>query len=105
LNDRFPLTVVTDRDLLLALCQRGVAADQLRIADLGGRQPITCAPDLPLAEAAARMRRNRVRRLLVVDEYQRLLGVLALADLARACVDDHSLSRAELAAVLEGLCR
>lgn len=104
-EDRAPLGVVTDRDLLLALCRRGIAPGELRLGDLLGRQPVTCSPELPLARAAARMRRSRIRRLLVVDDAQQLVGVLALADLARACLTDDALQRADLAEVLEGLCR
>lgn len=104
-DDRAVLGVVTDRDLFLALCRQGCAPGELVLGAVKTRQPITCTPDATLNEAAAKMRRNKIRRLLVTDEGGRLVGVLSLADLARACLEEQSLSDSELAEVLEALSR
>lgn len=104
-DDATLLGVVTDRDLFLALCRRGCAPGELVLESCLTRHPVTCAPQMPVTEAAARMRRNRVRRLPVCDPEGRLVGVLSLADLARASVESHTLSKADLAEVLEALSR
>ena len=65
------------------------------------RNPVTCRPQTPIREAAAKMRRNRVRRLPVCNTAGQVVGVLSLADLARA----SSLEKSELAEVLEALSR
>lgn len=104
-DDLTLLGVVTDRDLFLALCRRACEPASLLLGDCIGRQPITCAGDMPIADAAARMRRHRIRRLMVVDGAGRIVGVLALADLARAVATDTSISRTDLAEVLLSLSR
>ena len=102
-GDRTLVGVLTDRDLFLALCRRGCSPAELPLGDVISRQPITCPPHMPLAEAAAKMRRHRIRRLMVVDAAGALVGVLSLADLARASAEDPSVSRSDLAEVLESL--
>jgi CBS domain-containing protein len=55
---------------------------------------ITIGPERPLAEAAARMIDERVNRLPVVDEQDRLVGIVTRADLVRAFVRaDHEIER------------
>lgn len=104
-DDPTLLGVLTDRDLVLALCRRGCAPGELMLDACFTRNPVTCDPTMPLHEAAARMRRNRVRRLPVCDDAGRLVGILALADLARATLQGDSLSKSDLAEVLGALSR
>ena len=47
----------------------------------------TIGPELPLAEAAGVMLRNRVHRLPVVDDKERLLGILSTMDIVAAVAD------------------
>jgi len=46
--------------------------------------PITVKPDLPIAEAIAWMRREKVRRFPVVDKKGKLVGIVARSDLLHA---------------------
>ena len=61
--------------------------------------------------AEALMRANQIRRLPVVDREQRLLGILSLADIARAAESapklglDRDASGDGLATTLAGICR
>jgi CBS domain-containing protein len=75
-----PVGFITDRDV--ALC---VVADQRdpesRAADHASTPVITAAPDMDLEEAADRMVRHGVRRLVVVDAGA-LCGVVTLDDIA-----------------------
>jgi CBS domain-containing protein len=56
--------------------------------------------DRGLEEALAEMTRLRVRRLAVVDESERLVGVLALDDALCAVLEEGSALRAALQANL-----
>jgi CBS domain-containing protein len=76
--------VVTDRDLCMAAYTRGRPLAAISVASLLSGKLHTCVPSTSLDEAIARMRFERVRRLVVVDPRdQRLVGMLSLADLAR----------------------
>jgi acetoin utilization protein AcuB len=45
------------------------------------RNPVICGPDMPVDEALNLMRREKIRRLPVVDENRNLLGIVSEKDL------------------------
>ncbi len=102
--------VITDRDICMAALFRGAPLGEIRVADAMARQVLTLAPGAEVREALELMRAYQVRRLPVVDEDGGLLGMLSLADLARAWAegdaDGHRELRAdEVAHCLAGICR
>ena len=73
--------VITDRDLVI----RGIAANvdvQQSIEPMFSKQIISCSPDTTVEQAAKIMADKQVHRLLITEN-EKLVGVLALADLAR----------------------
>ena len=76
--------VLTDRDVCMAAYTRGQALPQIRAGDVMSKQVRSCKPAQDLAAAEAAMREAQVHRLPVVDDAGQLLGVLSLADIARA---------------------
>ena len=74
--------IVTDRDIVI----RGVAArsdvSSLSVMDVASHEVTTVAPNQELDEALRLMAQEQVRRLPVV-EGDRLVGILAQADVAR----------------------
>ncbi len=54
------------------------------VAERMSRQPVAVSPDLPLPEALRLMREKRVRRLPIVDENGRLVGIVSEKDLLYA---------------------
>jgi CBS domain-containing protein len=57
--------------------------DTRKVGDIMTRQPITIAPDTSIAQACRLMHEHRLRRLPVV-EGDKLVGMIARADLVRA---------------------
>jgi len=75
--------LVTDRDLCMAAYTRGRPLSAISVSSLLSARLYTCTATTSLDEAIARMAAQRVRRLVVVDaKDQKLVGMLALADLA-----------------------
>ena len=74
--------VVTDRDIVI----RAVAEEKdprgMPVRQVASRELVTIRPDEDLSEALKLMASYQVRRLPVVDEDNRLVGVLAQADVA-----------------------
>ncbi|MBG0564787.1 CBS domain-containing protein [Actinoplanes aureus] len=62
---------------------------------------VTVAPGATLAQAGRKMRRAGVKRLLVVDHRQRLLGVVAAADLLKVFGRSDDAVRTDVRAALE----
>ena len=80
--------VVSESDLLRARATESLWAnrDHLRIRNLMTSPALTITRDEPLTQAARRMERHHVSRLVVVadDDPSRPVGILAAADLIRA---------------------
>jgi CBS domain-containing protein len=75
--------VVTDRDIVLHLGQADDEADGVPLKACMTRDVKSVTPSTSLNEAASLMERYAIHRLPVVDN-GRLVGVLSLADIARA---------------------
>ena len=78
--------VITDRDLTLRIVAEGKGADT-RVGELASKDLVTVDPQQSLEEAARLMAEHQVRRLPVVEEDGRLVGILAQKDLADAGYD------------------
>ena len=75
--------VITDRDLAI----RGVADgldSTTSVRELASKDVVTIDPQQSLEEAARLMAEHQIRRLPVVEEDGRLVGMLAQADVAAA---------------------
>jgi CBS domain-containing protein len=90
--------VITDRDLCMAAYIHGKSLLDLCVSEAMSTNVRTCAPDDSIAAAEAEMREGRVRRLPVVDAAGQLLGVLSLADLARALAGSRPRGKARITA-------
>ena len=75
--------IVTDRDILTRAVAMEAELRELTVGDVMTRAVVTIPPDADVREAAAVMAARRVRRLPVAKN-RRLVGVITLADLARA---------------------
>jgi CBS domain-containing protein len=74
-------SIITDRDICIALSTRNCRADEISVEDVASREVQSCSPDDDVHTAMAAMRRAKVRRLPVVNEEGKLEGILALNDL------------------------
>jgi CBS domain-containing protein len=79
-----PVAVITDADIAQAIAD-GRNPNEVRIADLVQRDPLTVFADTPLVRAAEVMVSAGIRHLPVVGE-NRLLGMLDISDVCRALI-------------------
>jgi CBS domain-containing protein len=75
--------MLTDRDIATRVAAEGRDPDQVKVRDVASKQLITIDPGQDLDEALRKMAQHQVRRLPVVAEDGRLVGVVAQADIAR----------------------
>ncbi|MHB1611195.1 MAG: CBS domain-containing protein [Sulfobacillus sp.] len=73
--------VVTDRDIAIKAVATGKSFDT-PVKSVMFSHVVTCTPDTDARDAANKMAEHQVRRLPVVD-HGKLVGILAIADLAR----------------------
>lgn len=105
--------VLTDQDLLdkaglaqhLSIAERldevilqteldGLRSSPLKVRDVMTSPAITTLGDEPLSVAAARMAEHEIKRLPVLDEKGRLIGVLSRVDVLKQVVSEESKKRA-----------
>ncbi|HEY2203575.1 MAG TPA: CBS domain-containing protein [Pseudonocardia sp.] len=75
--------VLTDRDIVVRVLAEGNDPNRVRASELAQGDVVTIGADDDVADLLQTMARHRVRRLPVLD-HGTLVGVVALADVARA---------------------
>ena len=76
------LGVITDRDIAVRGVSTGASPTQTLVQDCMSTEPAWCYEDDPIDTALDEMEAGRIRRLMVLDHDERLVGVLALGDVA-----------------------
>jgi CBS domain-containing protein len=75
--------VVTDRDIAIRVVAEGKDPNSINVLDIASQSLVTVDPQQDLEEARRLMSQHQVRRLPVVEEDGKLVGILAQADVAR----------------------
>ena len=73
--------IVTDRDIVVRNVAHGTDPKSLKVSDVMTSQITTGSPSMDVREASRMMAQKQIRRLPVVEN-NRLVGVIALGDLA-----------------------
>jgi len=74
--------IVTDRDLALKIVAEGLDARSTKVEAVMTRQVVTCLAEDDLQKALDAMAEHQLRRILVVDNDKKILGIIAQADVA-----------------------
>jgi CBS domain-containing protein len=75
--------VLTDRDIAIKVVAEGKDPATVRVHEIASTKLVTVDPDQTLDDAMRLMAQHQIRRLPVVEEDGKLVGVLAQADVAR----------------------
>jgi len=75
--------VVTDRDIAVRVVAEGRDPQSTKVEEIASQNLVTVDPQQDLDEALRLMAQHQVRRLPVVEEDGRLVGIVAQADVAR----------------------
>ncbi len=76
------LGIVTDRDITVRATAAGLNAAQTRVDAVMSQGVRHCSPDQTAAEVLVHMCAVQIRRLPVLDDEGRLVGIVSLGDLA-----------------------
>lgn len=74
--------MITDRDIVIRAVAKGKDPRGMPVREIATRDVVAVRPDEDLSEALKIMASHQIRRLPVVDDDNRLIGVLAQADVA-----------------------
>jgi CBS-domain-containing membrane protein len=82
--------MITDRDIAMAAYLQGKLLSEARVFTVMARDVETIGPEDSPVMAEFAMQRRQVRRLPVVDEHGRLLGIVSLGDMAHFMAAEQS---------------
>jgi CBS domain-containing protein len=74
--------IVTDRDLALKIVAAGRDAKSTQVGAVMTRKVVTCHPEDDLQKALDAMSEHQLRRIPIVDKDNKILGIIAQADVA-----------------------
>lgn len=82
-NDEGMLTgMITDRDICMAAFTQGRPLDEVLVNAAMATHVISALPQQPVEDIAELMARNQVRRIPIVDDKNKPIGIVSLNDLA-----------------------
>jgi CBS domain-containing protein len=74
--------MVTDRDLVVKMVAEGRDIKTTRAEEVMSRKIVTCRADDDLQKVLEAMSKNQLRRIPIVDGEDRIVGIIAQADVA-----------------------
>ena len=74
--------VITDRDICCRVVAAGKDAGQTSVESVMSTEIVSCGPQADISEAVELMSEHQIRRLMIVDDSEQLVGVVAQADIA-----------------------
>lgn len=75
-----PIGMLTDRDIVVEILAEGIGLDDVTVGDAMSREPVTAREDEDLVTTLEHMRKNGVRRLVIVNEKDELAGIITVDD-------------------------
>jgi len=87
-NDRL-IGMVTDRDMTVRTTAAGADPNDARVRDAMTPQIHFCFEDEDVADAARLMKEKQIRRLPVLNNEKRMVGIVSLGDLAVETQDEQ----------------
>lgn len=75
--------IISDRDIVTRVVAPNLNPNTTRAVDVMTPVVFTCHPDDHIDVAMAKMAEHQVRRIIVVDHNNRVVGIIAQADIAR----------------------
>lgn len=75
--------MVTDRDIAIRLAGQGKDPEKTKVRDLMSADIVSCREDDPVDEVIERMAAQQLHRLPVLDDDEKPVGIVALADLVK----------------------
>jgi CBS domain-containing protein len=76
-----PVGIVTDRDLVLELMAEGLDPAVFTAGDIMTVDLVLATPEMDAMEAVQLMKNHRLRRLVIVDDAGRLMGIVTMEDI------------------------
>ena len=89
-----PIGIITERDIVKRVCLKDVAASRIKLEEIISAPLITIMSYDSIDMASQVMIKNNIKRLVVLEDDNRIVGLLSVTDinrrLAKILLDDYS---------------
>lgn len=82
-NDKL-IGMITDRDIALRVTAKGLDPSRTRAEEIMTKGVVFCRDESSVEDAVHLMDQKKIRRLPVLDDHKRMVGMLSLGDVAHA---------------------
>jgi CBS domain-containing protein len=102
--------MITDRDICMAAYTQGRLLIEIPVTLAMSKEVFSCSPDDSIMDAEETMRSHQIRRLPVLDENGKLVGIVTLNDIAREAEREvgrkgREITAQEVTATLATICQ
>lgn len=77
-----PIGMITDRDIVIRALANGNNISDIKAKDVMTKKIITCNLNDSIETASKTMKSEKIRRLVVLDNQKKMIGILSLGDIA-----------------------
>jgi CBS domain-containing protein len=102
--------IISDRDICLAVATKGRLASEVAVGEItSGRPVFTCKSNDSVQDALATMQQQQVRRIPVVNQENKIEGILSISDVVLAAqkeawANQQGVSYNEAISTLKAIC-
>ena len=82
IKDEKPIGVISERDIVQKLAAEDRKTSSINIEDVMSKKFKWVTPETPIEDAVQKMLNNNIRRLIILDNDERLAGVITQTNLA-----------------------
>lgn len=88
-EDLKPIGIVTDRDLVVRALAKQCPPNSTEVRTVMTPNPVCITEKAPLKGATDRMKAHRLRRLVVLNDAQEVVGIIALDDILELFAEER----------------
>ena len=100
-NENYMIGVITDRDIVLRCIASNKNVKETPISEVMTTNVWTCKPEDEITNAQGKMRNEKIRRLPVIDNEGKVIGMLTFGDLAK---NDIEIGQEEISETINSIC-
>lgn len=86
--------MITDRDITVRATSAGLGPEECTVSQVMTDEPAYCYADDPVIEVTRLMSSRQIRRVPVIDDQKKLIGIVSLGDLAVDAKDTRAVQDA-----------
>jgi len=84
-----PVGIITDRDIMLNTLTKHMDPQKTPITEIMSKPVIICKEYDDINVAIDKMKKHKIRRIPVVNDYNKLVGIISLGDIAVLSREEH----------------